>query len=130
MFHAKFGDLTHRSYFRNMEISGKLLQLLPPQTGQGKNGTWKKQEFIIETGDTYPKKVCLAIWGDKIDIGKVGIGSMVTISFDAESREYNGRWYTDLKAYALKSSASGGAESKKPQEPDFSQMNDTDDLPF
>jgi hypothetical protein len=111
-----------------MEITGKLLQLLPPQTGQGKNGTWKKQEFIIETGDTYPKKVCLAIWGDKIDISKVGIGSSVTVSFDAESREYNGRWYTDLKAYALK--AGGGGESKKPQEPDYSQMGDTEDLPF
>ncbi len=112
-----------------MEITGKLLQLLPPQTGQGKNGTWKKQEFIIETGDTYPKKVCLAIWGDKIDIGKVAIGSSVTVSFDAESREYNGRWYTDLKAYALKAGG-GSTPSKQPQEPDYSQMNDTEDLPF
>lgn len=112
-----------------MEITGKLLQLLPPQTGQGKNGTWKKQEFIIETGDTYPKKVCLAIWGDKIDIGKVGIGSPVTVSFDAESREYNGRWYTDLKAYALKA-VGGSTANKQPQEPDYSQMNDTEDLPF
>ena len=121
-----------------MEISGKLLQLLPPQTGQGKNGTWKKQEFIIETGDTYPKKVCLAIWGDKVDISKVDIGSMVTVSFDAESREYNGRWYTDLKAYALKSGESSGAGTRpsantstqnKPQA-DYSQLNETDDLPF
>ena len=121
-----------------MEITGKLLQLLPPQTGQGKNGTWKKQEFIIETGDTYPKKVCLAIWGDKIDISKVSIGSMVTIHFDAESREYNGRWYTDLKAYALKAGESSGGASRaaetptqnKPQQADYSQLNDTDDLPF
>ena len=86
----------------NMEITGKLLQLLPLQTGQGKNGTWKKQEFIIETGDTYPKKVCLAIWGDKIDISKVTPGTTVTLQFDAESREYNGRWYTDLRVYGLK----------------------------
>ena len=50
-----------------MQISGKLIQLLPQQTGQGKNGTWKKQEVIIETEGQYPKKVCIAIWGDKAD---------------------------------------------------------------
>ena len=109
-----------------MEITGRLLQLLPVQTGQGKNGTWKKQEFIIETGDTYPKKVCLAIWGDKIDIGKVAIGTSVTISFDAESREFNGKWYTDLKAYGLKA----GAEGKKIPKPDLAEGETTDDLPF
>ncbi|HUR12506.1 MAG TPA: DUF3127 domain-containing protein [Flavitalea sp.] len=109
-----------------MEITGKLLQLLPQQTGQGKNGTWKKQEFIIETGDTYPKKVCLAIWGDKIDIGKVSIGTTVTVSFDAESREFNSRWYTDLKAYALKT----GAAEKKIEKRDVVEGEETDDLPF
>ena len=123
-----------------MEITGKLVQLLQPQTGQGKNGTWKKQEFIIETGDTYPKKVCLAIWGDKIDISKVNPGTSITVSFDAESREYNGRWYTDLKAYALKtgdSSGSSGARSSNPsvqsrpqQQQASSQFEETDDLPF
>ncbi|MEP6700606.1 MAG: DUF3127 domain-containing protein, partial [Bacteroidota bacterium] len=51
-----------------MEITGKLLQLLTLQTGTGKNGPWKKQDFIIETGDMYPKKVCIAAWGDKIDL--------------------------------------------------------------
>ena len=109
-----------------MEITGTFQQLLPAQTGQGKNGTWKKQEFIIETGDTYPKKVCLAIWGDKIDISKVSIGTTVTVSFDAESREYNGRWYTDLKAFGLKTSG----ESKRAPEPAGEQAAETDDLPF
>ena len=51
-----------------MDISGKIIQLLPAQTGSGKNGQWKKQEFVLETGDTYPKKVCIAVWGDKIDL--------------------------------------------------------------
>lgn len=109
-----------------MEITGKLQFLLPPQTGQGKNGPWKKQEFIIETGDTYPKKVCLAIWGDKIDISKVAVGTSVTVQFDAESREYNGRWYTDLKAFGLKS----GSENKIAPAPAIDQTTETDDLPF
>ncbi len=50
-----------------MEISGNVISILPEVTGQGKNGTWRKQEFILETDGQYPKKVCIAMWGDKID---------------------------------------------------------------
>ncbi len=89
-----------------MDISGKILQFLPVQTGQGKNGTWKKQEFILETGDTYPKKVCIAVWGDKIDIASIKPGEQVTVSFDVESREFNGRWYTDVKAWKVSAQCS------------------------
>ena len=84
-----------------MDISGKIIQLLPAQEGQGKNGTWKKQEFVLETGDTYPKKVCIAVWGDKIDIKSFKMGDAVDVSFDVESREYNGKWYTDVKAWKV-----------------------------
>jgi hypothetical protein len=91
-----------------MDISGKIIQFLPVQSGQGKNGTWKKQEFILETGDTYPKKVCIAVWGDKIDMGTFKTGDLVDVSFDVESREYNGRWYTDVKAWKMVSKKAGG----------------------
>src|ERR1700712_832575 len=84
-----------------MDISGKILQLLPAQTGAGKNGQWKKQEFILETGDTYPKKVCIAVWGDKIDLASFKLGDSIDVSFDVESREYNGKWYTDVKAWKV-----------------------------
>ena len=94
-----------------MDISGKIIQLLPVQTGQGKNGTWKKQEFILETGDTYPKKICIAVWGDKIDMGSFKTGDMVDVSFDVESREYNGRWYTDVKAWKIASKKASGAST-------------------
>ena len=86
-----------------MDISGKIIQLLPAQTGNGKNGQWKKQEFILETGDTYPKKVCIAVWGDKIDMASFKIGDALDVSFDVESREYNGKWYTDVKAWKVNS---------------------------
>jgi len=46
-----------------MELSGKVIQILPKQTGEGKNGTWEKQEYVIETQGQYPKKVCFSIWG-------------------------------------------------------------------
>ena len=84
-----------------MEISGKIIALLPGQSGQGKNGTWKKQEYILETTGQYPKKVCFSIWGDKIDQFAVKQGESVEISFDVESREYNQRWYTELRAFRV-----------------------------
>lgn len=94
-----------------MDISGKIIQFLQVQSGQGKNGTWKKQEFILETGDNYPKKVCIAVWGDKIDMGSFKTGDLVDVSFDVESREYNGRWYTDVKAWKMAPKGSGGGNS-------------------
>src|SRR3954466_13084346 len=94
-----------------MDISGKIIQFLQLQSGQGKNGTWKKQEFILETGDNYPKKVCIAVWGDKIDMGSFKTGDLVDVSFDVESREYNGRWYTDVKAWKMVPKTGGGASA-------------------
>jgi hypothetical protein len=84
-----------------MQLTAKLTQLLPIQTGTGKNGEWKKQDIIIETDGQYPKKVCVSIWGDKINEQQLTIGNTLTIDFDIESREFSGRWYTDLKAWKI-----------------------------
>lgn len=84
-----------------MQLQAKLVQLLPVQTGEGKNGTWKKRDIIVETEGQYPKKVCVSIWGDKADESVLQVGNMLNISFDVESREYNGRWYTDVKAWKV-----------------------------
>src|SRR5688500_16045146 len=120
-----------------MEISGKLVQFLPLQTGQGKNGTWKKQEIIIEQGGQYPKKVCVAVWGDKIDISSYKIGDNIEVAFDIESREFNGRWYTDVKAWKVvgKGADSGGnsgnsGNSYAPPPPENLMSAGDDDLPF
>ena len=92
-----------------MELTAKLIQLFPLQTGTGKNGQWKKQDIIVETEGTYPKKVCISIWGDKINESVLQIGSQLAISFDVESREYNGKWYTDVKAWKIE--AAGAAKN-------------------
>jgi hypothetical protein len=84
-----------------MQLTAKLLTLIPLQTGKGKNGDWKKQDFIVETGDTYPKKICISVWGDKINPLVLVVGNELRIDFDVESREYNGRWYTDVKAWNI-----------------------------
>jgi hypothetical protein len=86
-----------------MQLTAKLIQLLPLQTGTGKNGEWRKQDVIVETDGQYPKKVCISIWGDKIDSSQLVVGNMIAIDFDLESREYNGRWFTDVKAWKVSS---------------------------
>lgn len=115
-----------------MEISGTVVSLLPLQSGQGKNGTWKKQEFIIETPGQYPKKVCLSLWGDKVDENKLSIGEKITASVNIESREYNGRWYTDVRAWKIaKDSGGPGREmAPSPDETFIPETNSSDDLPF
>jgi hypothetical protein len=117
----------------SMEVKGKVVQLLAPQSGQGKKGVWRKQEFILETQSQYPKKVCLSIWGDKIDQFKVAVGETVVVSVELESREYNSRWYTEARAWKIvKDSAGQGQgqyiDSDPGDEP--SNSSGSDDLPF
>ena len=84
-----------------LQISAKLIQILPLQSGTGKNGEWKKQDIIVETSDKYPKKICISFRGDKIPSQPMMLGENLLIDFDIESREYNGRWYTDVKAWKI-----------------------------
>lgn len=119
----------------SMDIKGKVIQLLAPQTGQGKKGVWKKQEFIIETQSQYPKKVCLSIWGDKIDQFKLQVGEMVTVSVELESREYNSRWYTEARAWKVSKDGSSQPQysndtGDEPMSSGTSGPGASDDLPF
>ena len=74
-----------------MQLNAKLIQLLPLQSGTGKNGQWKKQDIIVETEGQYPKKICISIWGDKINENQLQPSNELKIDFDIESREFNGR---------------------------------------
>lgn len=123
-----------------MQLTAKLIQVLPVQTGMGKNGEWRKQNIILETDGMYPKKVCVTLWGDKINESVLEVGNILDVSFDAESREYNGNWYTDLRAWKIEPAgagapvpppAYGGQGQQAPSAPpvDFSG-GDGDDLPF
>lgn len=113
-----------------MELKGKVIQLLPPQSGMGKKGPWKKQEFILETQSQYPKKVCLSAWGDKIDQFNLNVGEEVTVTVDLESREYNGRWYTEARAWKLEKTDQQSAPPPPAEEPYPQQPASFDDMPF
>ena len=84
-----------------MELIGKIVQVLPLQEGVSKAGNpWKKQEYILETlGTQYPRKVCFNLFGDNVDKFPMQVGQDVTVSIDIESREFNGRWSTDVRAW-------------------------------
>lgn len=87
-----------------MEIQGKIIQILPLQSGVGKSSgkEWKKQDYILETLDgQFPRKICFNLWGDNIDKAALQIGEEITAQIDLESREFNGRWYTDVKAWRI-----------------------------
>lgn len=116
-------SLTFARNENTMQLTAKLVQVLPLQTGTGKNGEWKKQDIIVETEGQYPKKVCISIWGDKIRAEQLQQGAMLKIDFDVESREFNGRWYTDVKAWKVEAVDSG-------QVPASSSNDSEEDLPF
>lgn len=102
-----------------MEIIGKLLMKLPLQSGIGRTGnSWQKQEFVIETIEQYPKKVCANLWGDKLDmLDTVNIGDTVKVSFSIESREFNGKWYTDVRVWRFDPVGAVPAPAAAPAQP-------------
>lgn len=131
-----------------LEINGILRQVLPLESGQGRNGEWKKQSFILETMDQYPKSICITMWGDKIDrLQQFNLNDEIKASINIESREYNGKWYTDVKAWRIDAmnqagtpaatASAGGTTTPMPEPPPFEETfniktddSEQDDLPF
>ena len=119
-----------------MQLTAKLIDVLTIQTGQGKNGEWRKQDIIVETDGQYPKKICISLWGDKIVDSNLQIGQQYIYDLDIESREYSGRWYTDIKAWRIESSNNENSteEAPLPLSPmpplDLEGEEDNSNLPF
>lgn len=125
-----------------MNIEGKFLRLGNLVEGTSARGAWRKQELIIETIEQYPKQVCLLCWGDTIDaLATLNEGDVIKAGISIESREFNGKWYTDVRAFGLGlvSSAPQQAvvEQKTPApapQPTYQQAEffaeQADDLPF
>lgn len=88
-----------------MEITGTIIQAMPEVSGISKAGNaWKKREYVIENNEgQYPRKVCFTCFGDNADRIVLAVGQRVKVSFDLESREYNGRWYTEVRAWRAES---------------------------
>lgn len=125
-----------------MEVIGKIIVDLPLQTGTSKTGNnWQKKEYVLETEDTYPKKIHFDFFGDRADQYKLAVGQRVKLSFDIESREYNGRWYTSIRGWRAEP-ADAAPAAAAPAAPSYSApaapaapvppitSTEADDLPF
>ena len=98
-----------------MEIKGKIIVALPEQTGVSRSGNnWKKREYVLETQETYPRKVHFDFFGDRADQYPLSVGDDITLSVDIESREYNGRWYTSIRGWKAEKAAAGAMPQQAP----------------
>lgn len=123
-----------------MELTGKIIAVLPERGGISKAGNeWKIQEFVLETQEQYPRKMMFNVFGaDRLAQFNIQLGEVLTVSFDIDSREYNGRWYNDIRAWKVERGTAEAApmdtpiiDAQKINVPDFTKAaNDPDDLPF
>ena len=122
-----------------MELEGKIARKLNVQTGTSARGAWAKQDFIFEYQEgNYPSQVCMNVWGeDKVkELEKFQVGDKVKISFNLSSREYNGRWYTDVRAWRIEAAGPQGVPPVSADDPYAAGMDAysaplaEDDLPF
>jgi hypothetical protein len=120
-----------------LDITGKIIQIMNETSGQSKTGNaWVKQEFVIETYDKFPRKVMISVMGDKVqELKRFKTGDEIKASLNLESREWNGRWFTDVRAWRIEGNSQ--AASSTPQEnfypdqdPTFTADSASDDLPF
>lgn len=99
-----------------LELEGKLKTVLERQSGSGARGAWVRQDFVIEYQDgNYPAEACFSAWGqDKVDdLNRFRPGDAVKVAFTVKAREFNGRWYNDLRVWRL-SPAQSGAQAAAP----------------
>ena len=131
-----------------MEITGRIIEVLPERSGMSARGEWKSQSFVIETHDQYPRKMVFDVFGaERLQRFNIKGNDEVTGFFDIEARQYQDRWFNNIRAYdvrkldAAAGEAAGQAAAAAPQttqaapapfppaQPDAAGES-TDDLPF
>ena len=108
-----------------LSVKGRVFQILKAETGVSKGGKeWSKREFVIDTEEQFPRKVCFTLFGDKTSlINNLAVGEMVDVSFNIESREYNGNWFHNINAWKIDKPAE--TQSSPAGAPEYS----IDDIP-
>ena len=137
-----------QKFLRNiMEITGKIIYVLPERGGTSKTtgNEWKVQEYVIETHEQYPRKCVFNVFGaDRISQFNIQVGEELTVSFDIDAREWNGRWFNDIRAWKVERVSEAGAapapaeaaapapaiDAPFPSPSDAPAQESVDDLPF
>lgn len=127
-----------------MELAGKVIAVLEPRGGVSKNGNeWKVQEYVIETHDQYPRRMCFDVFGaDKIQQFNIQVGEELNVFFDIDAREWQGRWFNSIRAWKVERVNADAQQMPSMEAPfpplnaapaapvDFSSSDEKDDLPF
>jgi hypothetical protein len=139
-----------------MELAGKVIAILEARTGVAKTtgNPWMIQEYVIETHEQFPRRMCFNVFGeDKIRQFNIQLGEELNVFFDVNAREYQGRWFNDIRAWRVDRVTPGevpsagtmegapapvaapgapavAAQPAAAPQPDFAQSDNTDDLPF
>ncbi len=123
-----------------MEIIGKFLKALPEVTGESQRGPWVRGGFVIETEEQFPKQVAFSLWGeDKVAVVRtMPLNTQIKVFFSPESREFNEKWYTDLRCFRIDTfnpitsgllptsgESTYGASTSKPQMPTSQSSSST-----
>ena len=128
-----------------MEFEGTVFRIMPPTSGQSARGAWQRQEVIFDmkSQSQYPRKVCVTFFNKPEEVARLAVGAEYSVSIDIESRESNGKWYTDVRAWRIMPKSqtpptpAGGVNPPAynapmpTQEPIYAQAaQEVDDLPF
>lgn len=129
-----------------MELQGKVIAVLPARSGVSARGEWKSQSFVIETHDSFPRKMVFDVFGEeRLTRFNIQLGQEVNVSFDIDAHEYNGRWFNNIRAFDVRlvdpntvsAAPAAQATPAAPQQPANApfppqpeQSNSDDDLPF
>ena len=123
-----------------MELTGKIIAVLPAKSGASpRTGyNWMTQEYVIEVPGQFPKRCAFSVFGeDRIKLFNIQNGEDITIQFDIDAREFNGRWYNDIRAYAVtrpqnQQPVIPNASAGEPPFPPMGEPSKSDggDLPF
>ena len=93
-----------------MEFEGVVYKIMPATTGTSARGDWQRQEVIFEIPSEFSRKVCVIFFNRPSDVASLKEGKTYTVSINIESREYNGRWYTDVRAWRVQPKQEEAAE--------------------
>ncbi len=132
-----------KNHNNHMELTGKIIAALGVREGVSKStgNPWKVQEFVIETHDQYPKRMCFEVFGaDKLQQYNIQVGEEMTVSFDIDARQYNDRWYNSIRVWNINRNVGQSAQPAQPSTPfapaqpfspqETTTSDSTDDLPF
>lgn len=116
-----------------MDLTGKIIAVLPAQSGtSARTGNpWMSQEYVIEVPGTYPRKCCFRVFGeDRIRQFNIQNGEDLTVQFDIDAHEYQGRWFNEIRAYNVLHGVAAGAPAASPFPPQAEAAPQASAAPF